>query len=47
MEKRTGTSYTRLIGLVALVADAPVGAERVNAEAVPAEIGYRFALVDI
>lgn len=47
MEKHTDTSNARLIGLVALIADAPVGAEGVNAEAIPAEIGYRFALVDI
>lgn len=47
MERHTDASNARLIGLVPFIADASVGAECVNAEAIPAEIGYRFALVDI
>jgi formate hydrogenlyase subunit 4 len=45
--KLTDTLNTRLVGLVAFVADASVGTESIDAQTIPAEIGDGLAFVDI
>lgn len=47
VEKLTDAVNAGFISLVTFIADASIGTESVDAQAISAEIGYSLALVDI